>query len=235
MFGSEVDAAARAHALAEYPREAVGYVVDGKYCPQQNAAPNPRDAFMVLPNPDKWDLVQAVIHSHTNGNGAPGRADMAGQVASDVPWGLTVTDGAVASPLIWWGDHVLGAPLIGRRFVPGVMDCYELGRAWYWQERGIKLPAVPRDSEWWLRGEDLLEAGFRGAGFSRVGPEDSPRAGDALLMAIPATGRVNHCAVLLEGDLMLHHRTGRLSCREPWSGAWRRLTRLVVRHEQDPR
>lgn len=229
MFGRDVEHAALVHARAEYPREAVGYVIDGAYCPQVNLAPAPERAFLVAP--EAWsDAVQAVIHSHTNGNDAPSAADMAAQQSSAVPWGITVTDGESAAPLIWFGDHVLQAPLIGRRFVPGVTDCYALARAWFWQQRAIMLPEVPRDREWWVHGGDLLRDGFARAGFVRVAA-DTARHGDGLLMAILATGVINHCAVLLGDGSMLHHRAGHLSRTEPWAGSWRRLTRMVVRYD----
>lgn len=236
MFGSDVQAAAQRHALAEYPREAVGFVIAGAYAPQVNVAADPGNQFCVAP--EAWDDdVQAVIHSHTLTYGlpadrdarAPSAADMQAQLAAAVPFGIVATDGEIATDILWWGDHLLDEPLIGRRFVPGVLDCYELVRAWCWQERAIRLPSFPRDAEWWEHGQDMLAQGFSSAGFVRVAIEDAQR-GDSFLIALPAHGVVNHCGVLLEGGLMLHHRAGQLSRREPWSGAWRRLTRLVVRH-----
>lgn len=235
MFGSEVDTAALAHARAEWPREAVGYVIDGAYVRQRNIAADPVSTFRVAD--EAWsDEVEAVIHSHVapavpgSEPRAPSRADQVGQGASAVPWGICWTDGrGGALPPLWFGDHLLDEPLVGRPFVPGSLDCYELVRAWWWQTRGVRLPVVPRDAEWWAAGGDLLAQGFRGAGFVPVDPAEA-RPGDGLLIAVPATGVVNHCAVLIDGGLMLHHRGGQLSRREPWSGAWRRLTRMVVRH-----
>lgn len=228
MYGLDVDAAAQAHALAEWPRESVGYVVGDAYVPQSNIALDPVREFAVADS--AWsDDVQAVIHSHTISlDRAPGAADMRSQISAGVPFGILATDGNVATPILWFGDHVLDEPLVGRTFVPGVTDCYELVRAWMWQERKIKLRPFARDADWWERGGDLLAQSFEKAGCKRISVEDA-RAGDGLLMAIPATGIINHCAVLLGGGLMLHHRAGQLSRREPWSGAWRRLTRMVVR------
>ena len=87
MFGPDVDSRARMHALSRYPRESVGYVVGGVYHPQENVARDPTREFAV--RPEAWgDDVRGVVHSHTNGNPAPGRDDMEAQVATGVPWGI---------------------------------------------------------------------------------------------------------------------------------------------------
>lgn len=229
MFGPDVEIAAQNHALVEWPREAVGYVIGGTYVPQENIASDPVREFRVADS--AWsDDVRAVIHSHTTSfDWLPSKADMQSQLSAGVPFGILATNGDTTTPLLWFGDHVLDEPLIGRRFVSNVTDCYELVRAWMWQERRIKLKSFPRDVAWWERGENLLAQSFETAGCVRVAIEDA-HPGDGLLMAIPATGPVNHCAVLLDGGLMLHHRVGQFSRREPWSGAWRRLTRMAVRY-----
>ncbi len=233
MFGPEVEAAAAEHAVAEWPRESVGYVMGGAYVPQANIAADRVKEFLVADS--AWsDDVQAVVHSHICFGSvdpirrAPGKSDMLAQLSAAVPFGIVASDGKAATPILWFGDHVLDEPLIGRDFVPGVMDCYELVRAHYWQARRIRLKSFPRDVDWDERGEDLLMRGFAQAGFVQVAPEQA-RPDDGLLMAIPG-GRVNHCGVLLGDGTMLHHRADQFSRREPWSGGWRRLTRMAVRY-----
>ena len=108
------------------------------------------------------------------------------------------------------------------------MDCYELMRAYVHQTHNRQLPAVPRDVCWWEKGQNVLVEHLRKFGFFSVSEEDA-REGDGLLFALPVSGVINHCAVLLDNGLMLHHRRWELSRREPWSAAWRRLTRMVVR------
>ena len=233
MFGPEVEAAAAEHAVAEWPRESVGYVIGGTYVPQANIAGDRLKEFLVADS--AWsDDVQAGVHSHIclgdldPDRRAPSQSDMIAQLSAAVPFGIVASDGKAATPILWFGDHVLADPLIGRAFVPGVMDCYELVRAYFRQVRAITLKSFPRDVDWDERGEDLLMRGFAQAGFAQIAPEQA-RADDGLLLAIPG-GRVNHCGVLLGDGTMLHHRWGQLSRREPWSGPWRRLTRMAVRY-----
>lgn len=236
MFGPDVEAAAKAHARAEWPREAVGYVIGGVYVPQVNIAPHPTREFAVAD--DAWsDDVQAVVHSHAilgkmgvDERRAPSKSDMIAQMSAGVPFGILADDSRISTGILWFGDHVLDEPLIGRKFVCNVRDCYELVRAWTWQTRRIKIKSFPRDALWWERdsGQDLLMESFREVGCRQVGHGDA-RTGDGLLMA-PFGGKVNHCAVLTGNGLMMHHRNGMLSVEEPWSDAWRRVTRMVVRY-----
>lgn len=231
MFSLDVEKAAQEHAIVEWPRESVGYVINNVYVGQENIANDPIREFYVTE--DMWsDDVQAVIHSHTvSFDRLPSNMDMQSQLSAAVPFGILATNGDMTTPILWFGDHVLDEPLIGREFIPNVTDCYELVRAWMWQERKIKLKSFPRDARWWECGEDLLAQNFEVAGWQRVAIEDAC-VGDGLLIAIPATGVVNHCAVLLDDGSMLHHRAGQLSRREPWSDAWRRLTKMVVRYSK---
>lgn len=248
MFSADVIAAAKAHALADYPREACGLVVEGVYEPKANKASDPLNAFKI--DPRCWATkrrIEAVIHSHCAAPGMfalppdealakrlageaghgqwPSADDMAHQVATGLPWGIVWCDGEAAKEPVWWGDHVIDEPLIGRNFEPGIRDCYALGRAWYWQERGITLPEVPRDDEWWHHGGDLFRECFAKAGFEIV--TGAPQPGDALLMSIRSPVP-NHCAIVLERGLILHHLTNRLSRREP-ANNWMRFVNHILR------
>lgn len=233
MFGPAVDAAAKAHALAEYPNEAVGVVAGGAYLPQENLGINgDRRGFMRVRDGIFSEIeIQAVIHSHVQPSPrGPGKDDMESQISTDVPWGIVQVsaDGTGTAPILWFGEHVLDMPLIGRPFVGNVTDCYELVRGHFWQKLGIKLRSFPRDFEWWTVEPKLIEDGFAQAGFVPIPPRDA-QPNDGLCIRLPGHGAVNHCAVLLENGLMLHHLRDQLSKREPWSSPWRHLTRSVVR------
>ena len=61
------------------------------------------------------------------------------------------------------------APLVGRAFHHGVLDCcYTLVRDWYRQERGVELLDFDRTDVWWERGENIYVEGFPVAGFRAV-------------------------------------------------------------------
>ncbi|XKE45760.1 NlpC/P60 family protein [Halomonas organivorans] len=228
----------RREALAAYPEEAVWLITPGECRRVANVAEDPRATFRVA----KRDLAAAqarglcaVVHSHPNGPDHPSEADMRGQVASGVPWGIIATDGEACLPPFWWGGDAR-PPLVGRGFRHGVTDCYALIRDYYLLEHGIALPEFPRAWEWWRHGQDLYRDGFPRAGFRRIEPEEA-RPGD-MFFAQLRSPVPNHGGVLLEGGLALHHKTGRqavdatrLSMREPIARWLPHITHWL-RHEE---
>jgi proteasome lid subunit RPN8/RPN11 len=230
MFGLDVEAAARSHAIAQHPRESCGLVIVNGYVPIDNVAADPDNHFE-MPT-EAWTAhgrVQAVIHSHGPAAArAPSASDMQHQIATAVPWGIVHTDGVAASPVLWWGDHRLDDPLLGREFVHGVTDCYGAIRSWAWQHRSVLLPDVPRDLEWWKSGGDLYNEGFARAGY-RVIPESEAVVGDVCLINFRSQVP-NHGGTLVEDGLLYHHLQGRLSAREP-IGRWRPMISKWLRYE----
>lgn len=238
MFGPDVNAAIKSQAVAAWPRECCGLVIDGVYVPFPNIASDPMDSFR-LPD-DAWPIdgetVQAVLHSHCGPRWRiePSAADMERQLSLKndhgvaVPWGIVLANKDHCTDPLWFGDHVLDQPLLGRRFVHGVTDCYSVIRAYFWQEKKIKLPEFPRDVDWWKAGGNLYTQGFERAGFRQI---DSAMAAPCDVVLIKIRSDVpNHGGVLLNNNLMLHHLQNRLSCRVP-VGSWRKLITHWLRYE----
>ena len=225
----------RAHALAEYPRECCGVIAGGEYLPQQNIHETPETDFRL--DSAVWCShdVEAVVHSHPDAPDEPTASDMASQIETAVPWVLcSVSCGAVSTPYAWGTDGCV-PPLIGRGFRHGPSgtddkgDCYALLRDYYLLERGVVLPEFPRDNEWWKQGKDLYGECFAEAGFCVLGPLETPKTGDVVLMSINSPV-LNHAAIYVGNDMILHHLHGRLSRREP-ACLWRKMFRRWIRHE----
>jgi proteasome lid subunit RPN8/RPN11 len=222
---------AEAHARAEYPRESVGLVISvrGKpsYVPCRNQSEE-SDHFILHPEDyvaaeDLGDIV-AVVHSHPDAGPEPSLHDIASHAVSRMAWWIIgLQDGAAS-----W--HVMPAagelPLEGRVFVHGVIDCYTLVRDYYRQVLGITLPDFHRKDDWWHNGENLYVDNFTKAGFV---PVDTPERGDLIIMAISSPTPC-HGAIWLDGDVLLHHLYGRLSCREVYGRAYRECTTHILRH-----
>ena len=225
--------AALEHAKAAYPGECCGAVVMREgvetYVPCRNVATG-NDTFQ----PDPWDIVRvedehgppiAWVHSHGDQDRPRACADdIRACDSSRVPWHI------LSWPQGEWRTiqpaHVI-PPLEGREFTPGALDCYTLVRDYYRLHHGILLPHYDRPDSWWEHGLDLYTEHYTEAGFVRR--EGSPQPGDALLMRVGA--RVpNHAAIYLEGDRILHHLAGGLSCIEPWDGRWRDRTVMVLHY-----
>jgi cell wall-associated NlpC family hydrolase len=234
------------HCLTEYPREACGIVarlgeVDS-YIPCVNVAADKDAEFEIDRHvytaiEDHFDELLALVHSHPDVAATPSDADKVGCEASGLPW-------VIVSVLKHAGDdvpHVAGehhlqpegyiAPLIGRQFHHGVLDCYTLIQDWYAREQGIALPHFERRDKWWDDGvSDLYTEHFEEAGFERL-PQGAPlQRGDVILMQIRSrNGKPNHGGVYLGDGTLLHHPYGRLSRVDSYGGMWMQYTRLIVR------
>lgn len=226
----------RDHALADYPRESCGLVavVKGRerYIPCRNIAQTASEHFILHPedyaNADEQGAIVAVVHSHPDVPARPSEDDKVACEGSGLPWLIVAVSAEGDGELVEIEPCGYEAPLVGRPFAHGVLDCYTLVQDWYKRELNITLPHFDRPDNWWNTGGDLYMQHFAEAGCE---PARGPlQRGDIILMAIRS--RVaNHAAVYLGDGLMLHHLYGRLSSRDIYGGMWAEKTMLVVRHK----
>jgi proteasome lid subunit RPN8/RPN11 len=222
-------------AKAEAPRECCGLVIikNGKqlYIPCKNLARG-TDNFILDPQDyEKADIageIVAVIHSHPNMSAKPSQADLVACEASGLPWFI------MGYPSEQW-EYIepsgYTAPLVGRQWSHGVLDCYSIIRDWYLQEKNIELLNFERSDEWWKIGENLYLDNFEKAGFRKITIEEL-QAGDVILMCIGSTVP-NHGAIYLGDEQILHHVQGRLSTRDVYGGFWLKNTYGYLRYEKD--
>jgi len=232
MISPDSQALALAHAQEAFPRESCGLLVIRKgrevYWPCRNIGVG-TDQFVLHPEDyaqaDEQGQIVAVVHSHTGLPCTPSQADRVACEASGLPWHIvSIPNGE------WTSLEPTGyvAPLVGREWSHGVLDCYALVRDWFRAERGIDLPNFARFDDWWKRGQNLYLDNFAQAGFAVVEP-DELQTGDCLLMQV-ASPVPNHAAVYLGDGLILHHLQGRLSSREVYGGYWQKITTHTLRY-----
>lgn len=222
-------------AKAEAPRECCGLVIikNGKqqYIPCKNLARG-TDNFILDPadyeKADTAGEIVAVIHSHPNMSAKPSQADLVACEASGLPWFI------MGYPSEQWeyiepSGYI--APLVGRQWSHGVLDCYSIIRDWFLQEKNIELLNFERSDEWWKIGENLYLDNFEKAGFKQI-TLDELQAGDCILMCL-ASEVPNHGAVYLGDGQILHHVQNRLSTRDIYGGFWLKNTYGYYRYEKD--
>jgi len=222
------------YAQLQYPNEACGLlvVIKGRrrFWPCRNLAEAADDTFEL--NPEDYAAAEeageviAVVHSHPFSRPVASMADQMACNRSGLPW-------YIVNPVTReWGEitpNDYKPPLIGREYCWGSLDCWSCVRDWYKEKWELDLPDWPRPkrSEWdeAPRFEELYEAaGFREVDLKKLQP------GDALLMSI-ASKRLNHVAVYIGEQYVLHHMTGRLSSRDLLGDWLLKCTGKVLRHE----
>lgn len=219
-------------AKSRTPEEACGFValVRGReqYISCRNAASNPAEDFEISAEDFAAASAQgeiiAVVHSHPAAPAEPSAKDLLAHAASGLTWHI------IGHPETRPQLHSLYPdvpPLSGRNFIHGEQDCYTAVRDWFATQRGIYLPEYPREQDWWLKGQNIYLEHFAEAGFVEV---STLQDADAVLMRI-GSSVPNHAAVVLPDGKIFHHLAGRLSCTEPYSGFYRKLTTHYLRYK----
>lgn len=120
--------------------------------------------------------------------------------------------------------------LLGRKFVYGKTDCYDLLRQFYIDNFGITLPNYARPKVFWENGLNLYYDKYAKNGFYPLSCHPSEyQAGDVILCSIQSMVP-NHVGVLVEGGKVLHHLWNRLSAVDPYGSLLRNTTMAVMRH-----
>jgi proteasome lid subunit RPN8/RPN11 len=224
----------REHAESEYPKECCGLVIICKgrqvYVPCKNQATTEEAHFVICPEDfaqaeDMGEVIR-IVHSHPNLAALPSEADKVGCEHSGVPWLIVNWPNGAVFEFSPSGYH---APLVGRHFHHGVLDCYSLIRDYYAQKLALFLPDFERQAQWWLKGENLYLDNFSLAGFVEMDLE-SLQPHDVLLMQV-GSPVINHAAIYIGNGVILQHCAGRLSSRDVYGGGWRRATRKLIRHQ----
>ncbi len=220
----------------KYPTEACGLILkDHSFVPCDNVADDVYNHFEI----DTYDFMKhegdvlAVVHSHPDGEDSPSKADIASQIATNIPFGIAVVRNGWNGKLWFWGDGIPKVDLVGRQFRHGPTgsdnkgDCFALIRDYYRDVLGIKINEYPRDRHWWQNGEDMYEEYFEREGFVVIDPGDV-KEHDAFLMCINSDV-VNHAGIYVGDNLILHHLANRLSKHDPL-GRWPKMITKWVRH-----
>jgi cell wall-associated NlpC family hydrolase len=250
------------HALVCYPRESCGVVIRltdtmaEVYIPADNEARGDAalDSFEIGPEfmaaaEDRGTLL-AIVHSHPNGPDGATEGDTASCNISGVPWYIQPVhrDDAGAlrcAPLVGIAPDAPPAPLVGRSFHHGTLDCYGLIVDWFDRARGVTLPHHERDDDWWKKTPelDLYMANLAADGWRVLADGEMLQPGDMIIMQI-GSSVPNHAAVyvgeepvpghdepFMRSARILHHLHGRKSSVDVYGGMWAHCTHAIARHK----
>ncbi len=228
LWTEELELEFSRYAQSQYPNEAVALVVENELVFATNISTNPTESFEIDVLDEYEGRIQGIIHSHPNGDIKPSKQDYQTYLLLGVPSGIVTCTSDSCSQSYWLTESLLDKPLEGRPFIHAYYDCYSLIRAYFKQIRGIILKDYPRDDEWWVNGEDMYDQFFRDAGFEIISSNEQLQPGDIVFMSIHSNV-VNHAAIFLTDDTILHHLYGRLSRVDKLS-AWGKMIDKVVRY-----
>lgn len=223
----------KAHAAQESPRECCGVIVvkNGRmvYIGCTNLAADKNEEFEM----DLTDFYKAedhgapviAVHSHPFHPPTPSEADLVRCEESGLQWLIINHPVGTMQTLSPSGYQ---APLEGRSYSFGTLDCYSLVRDYYDRVLGVTVKNFPRIPDWWEKGMDMFVDHYSEAGFVKIPVEDM-KVHDVMLFQhnslVP-----NHAGVWLGDNRFIHHLSGRCSSRDVYSGYWRKIHTHCFRH-----
>jgi cell wall-associated NlpC family hydrolase len=237
-------AAIKKHALKSYPIESCGFVLKvnnrEKYRPTFNSAIHPSRDFLIsgeeYAEAEELGNILAIVHSHPDHDSKASETDKVQCELSKLPWLIVSVIKEVDGTLEIAGINRIEpegymAPLIGREFHHGVLDCYTLIKDYYSRELQIELPDFERKDDWWKDGvSKLYDDNLAKTGFVRV--TEGIEVGDLITMQIKSDNDTpNHGGVYVGNGQFIHHLYGHLSTKEVWGGYWGEVCRGIWRYK----
>tara|TARA_Y100001973_G_C5187330_1_gene328694 strand:+ start:237 stop:941 length:705 start_codon:yes stop_codon:yes gene_type:complete len=223
------------HAKQENPKESCGLLVivkgKEKYIPCKNLALHLDAQFMIDPmdwikSEDKYGQIIGVVHSHPYSPPQPSAADLACCEKTNLTWHIISLKTET-----WYTFKPSGykPPLIGRQWVWGVQDCWTLVRDFYIQ-KGLNLrdyarPKYPKD----FQDNPIFDSCWKECGFRELNDYEDLQPNDALLLKIRSTG-LNHVAVYVGNQKVLHHLSFRLSSHDTYDANLLKCTGRRLRY-----
>ena len=223
------------HADKEAPKESCGLlaIIKGKetYWPCENLSESPDEFFVI--DPDNWadcedegELI-GIIHSHPYGSALPSEADKASCEHLGLPFYIYSVE-----QKNWVDFEPSGytSGLYGRTWIWGKHDCWSLITDYFLNKKQINLKFWQRPKSIKTFCEDpYFEKVLTGSGFKEVS-KDNIINDDVLLMQGPDE-KLNHVALYIGDQTILHHNIRQLSCRELYDLRYIEATKKVYRYE----
>lgn len=119
-----------------------------------------------------------------------------------------------------------------KSYITGLRDCFTCVQEFFIGQYQLEIKNYARPTNWYVGGNlDFFSELFAREGFEDTGNSaHNVRYGDVLMMRISRSPVVNHVAIYVGQNKILHHLEGRRSGFEEYNDRWRHRVDRVVRH-----
>lgn len=224
----DIQEKAQALAKSKYPEESCGLILkkqDGyQFIECENIAQDKENNFKIA---DEVMLkyskeLYSIFHSHVESSTPKASlADIklceAWDCAGSIVF-LSSNDNNICSDLVFYGSKVIYKKLVGRPFYYNVFDCFTLIKDYYYNCLSMSLDFVYSDYGWWGHTEhsdSLYLSEYNRLGLHEIDIRKELQKGDILVMKLGRSKCLNHGAIYLGNNKILHHLEGKLSIEEP--------------------
>lgn len=227
--------AAIAHAMADFPNESCGSIINGAYVAFKNESPEPERHFEI--KDQTWfdhyvtGEVDCLVHSHNDCNYASVPDQTQRQELAIPSMIINLRQRSLLDCIVAGAEPEV--PLLGRPFFYGVFDCLALVSDYMLRTRSLVLPNPPHEWEFWAKAENPIERyidSYEGGQLFEV-PNNKVEEGDILVYNMFGTKFINHMGVCVGDGLILHHFYNNVSGNYPISYG-RKYLRRVMRLKQ---
>jgi len=226
-----------AHAKELAPNECCGIMVEHngvyQYIRSSNLSDSPTNSFLLDPDlvREYGGMIKFVTHSHADTDCNPSDIDKASSEHCGIPFLIL---SLVDLKYFTYTPCGYRQPLEGRSFLYAASDCVTLVRDYYKWELGIEINDLVRSEAWWWVGKESsspyrYDEIMNLTNFEKV--TDDLRVGDVLAIRFQSD-HINHLAVYMGDNVILHHHLGKLSGYEIYTYHWKKNTEFVIRHRE---
>lgn len=235
---TEIQELIREHSLEEYPNECCGFIVlknkQLSLFKCENISKNPKITFVIkaedyLRAHDSGE-VTAYYHSHPIGDAEPSMPDKVNAECLDL---MSYIYSVEKDELKAYIPDGYIAPLQGRVFCYGILDCYTLVCDYYKMNFDINL----NNNTVRLSDADVIENDkvnvkineLVDSGSFRVAKPMELETHDIVIMKLGNSRVENHFGVYIGDGILLHHLGKRNSCKSFYGEYWKKVTTKILK------
>ena len=209
---------------ASLNEEQCGLIIDRKgayeFVPCINLSENKKHNFKISPTimSNYSDKLVSIFHTHIdNGTPAVTVSDLKLCEAWNIPGTISFIKNGRPGKVLQYSTSLIRRTLEKRDYYYNIFDCFTLIRDYYYVNKNVLLPFVYSDYGWWGThdyAEGYYLTQYEKLGFYEIDIRGEIQEGDVLVMKLGRSNCLNHGAIYLGNNCILHHLEGRISLKE---------------------